>query len=217
MHFELDHDSLRLGLVYVGDARVAPSPPALLDELSAEERSLAADRSRFPEGVRTCIRDVLRKGGYKPTGRGKPASEYLLGLALEGAVPRLNNLVDINNLCSLRYALPISVLDADLLGPDLAVRFGRPGEAYVFNPSGQTLDLAGLPVVCRGAGREPVGSPVKDAMACKITPSTVHALFVVYGSKELPAQHLEHCMGELSELLRRHQAAQSVVGVFVPK
>jgi DNA/RNA-binding domain of Phe-tRNA-synthetase-like protein len=217
MHFELDHDSLRLGLVYAGDARVAPSPPALLEALAAEERALAADRSRFPEGVRSCIRDALRKAGYKPTGRGKPASEYLLGLALEAAVPRLNNLVDINNLCSLRYALPISVLDADLLGPDLAVRFGRPGEAYVFNPSGQSLDLAGLPVICRGEAREPVGSPVKDAMACKISPSTVHALFVVYGSTELPEQHLERCMLELSDLLRRHQAAERLVGVFVPR
>ncbi|MBL8945926.1 MAG: hypothetical protein JNK45_22370, partial [Myxococcales bacterium] len=31
------------------------------------------------EAVRTAVRKLLRHGGYKPSGRGKPASEYLLG------------------------------------------------------------------------------------------------------------------------------------------
>ena len=32
------------------------------------------------ENTKTLVRDVLRQTGYKPTGRGKPASEYLLSL-----------------------------------------------------------------------------------------------------------------------------------------
>lgn len=216
MHFELDHPTLRLGLVYAGDVRVEASPPALLAELSAHEAALRNDPALFSEEVRAAVRDVLRKGGYKPTGRGKPASEFLLAQALGEGLPRINNLVDINNLASLRYALPISVFDADKLGPDVAVRFGRAGESYVFNNSGQSMDIAGLPVVCRGNEREPVGNAVKDSMLCKVDPGTVHALFVVYGTRALPLDNLGQCMADISELVRRHLDAKDVAGVFVP-
>ena len=55
---------------------------------------------------------------------------------------RILDLVDINNLASLRHAHPISVFDAEALGPELAVRFGRAGESYVFNSSGQSMGAA---------------------------------------------------------------------------
>lgn len=216
MHFELDHPSLRLGLVYAGEVRVAPSPPALLEALTREEAALRADPARFSESTRAAIRDVLRRGGYKPTGRGKPASEFLLGQALGPGVARINNLVDLNNLVSLRHALPSSVFDADLLGPDVAVRFGRADEPYVFNASGQSMDIAGLPVVCRGVGREPVGNAVKDSMLCKVHAGTDHALFVVYGSRALPEAALSACLVELGELLQRHLDAKDVASVYVP-
>jgi DNA/RNA-binding domain of Phe-tRNA-synthetase-like protein len=216
MHFELDHETLRLGLVYAGSVRVAPSPPALLDELSREESALRADPARFPEATRAAIRDVLRRGGYKPTGRGKPASEFLLGQALGEGVPRINGLVDLNNLASLRHAHPISVFDATLLGPDSAVRFGRTGESYVFNASGQSMDIEGLPVVCRGPEREAVGNAVKDSMLCKVHPQTSHALFVVYGSRALPETQLTACLEDLSALAQRHLDAQDIAGLLVP-
>ncbi|HEX6240936.1 MAG TPA: phenylalanine--tRNA ligase beta subunit-related protein [Polyangiales bacterium] len=220
MHFELDHETLRLGLVYAGELRVEPSPPALLAALGQTHQALRDDPARFPEATRVAIRDMLRRGGYKPTGRGKPASEYLLGQVLSGGaegVARINNLVDINNLISLRHALPISVLDADLLGPDVAVRFGRADERYVFNQSGQSMDIAGLPVICRGAQREPVGNAVKDSMLCKVHPGTDHALFVVYGSRALPADVLGACLNELGELLQRHLSAKDLASVYVPE
>jgi DNA/RNA-binding domain of Phe-tRNA-synthetase-like protein len=216
MHFELDHPTLRLGLVYAGELQVAPSPPALLEELTALEQSLRADPALFSEAARAAIRDVLRRGGYKPTGRGKPASEFLLGQALGEGAPRINNLVDLNNLVSLRHAHPVSVFDADLLGPDSAVRFGRADEPYVFNASGQSMDIAGLPVVCRGAQREPVGNAVKDSMLCKVQPTTVHALFVVYGTRALPDAALTACLTDLGELLQRHLNAKDIASVFVP-
>ena len=216
MLFELDHETLRLGLVYAGEVQVAPSPPALRAALDAAEQALRADPARFPEATRAALRDVLRRGGYKPTGRGKPASEFLLGQALGDGLPRINNLVDINNLVSLRHAHPISVFDADLLGPDVAVRFGRPHEPYVFNASGQSMDIGGLPVVCRGAAREPVGNAVKDSMLCKVHDGTSHALFVVYGSRALPESVLSGCLTELGALVQEHLGAKDVASVYVP-
>jgi DNA/RNA-binding domain of Phe-tRNA-synthetase-like protein len=216
MRFELDHPTLRLALIYVEGARPAPSAAPLLEELAAAERAVSADPSLFREDVRQALRDVLRHGGYKPTGRGKPASEFLLAQALGGGLPRILDLVDINNLVSLRHAHPISVFDGHKLGADVAVRLGRAGEAYVFNTSGQTMDIAGLPVVARGPEREAVGNAVKDAMLCKVGADTTRALYVVYGSTRLDPQLLTSCARDLSELLQRHTGARDVTAAFLP-
>lgn len=214
--FELEHPTLRLGLVEAVGVRCAPSSPALLAELSAAESAVKADPARFPEATRAAIRNVLRKGGYKPTGRGKPASEFLLGAALEAGLPRINNLVDINNIASLEHAHPISILDLDRAGDELAVRFGRAGESYVFNSSGQSMDIAGLPVVCRGAEREAVGNAVKDSMQTKVHDGTTRVLAVVYGTRELPEALLRAPCERLAQLLRDHAAAREVRVTLLP-
>jgi DNA/RNA-binding domain of Phe-tRNA-synthetase-like protein len=216
MRFSLDHPTLRVGLAYANHVSAAPSPPELSFELSALEDELRRTPEKFSEPVRVEIRNVLRRGGYKPTGRGKPASEFLLGQALAEGVPRINGLVDINNLASLRHAHPISVFDADRLGPDTGLRFGRAGEQYVFNASGQSMDIGGLPVVCRGQEQEPVGNAVKDSMLCKVGPDTKRALFVVYGSRALPGTALEACLVELTELCARHLGADDLASELLP-
>ena len=53
-----------------------PSPPALLAGLAP---GYPDARLHSDEHVRAAVRDLLRHGGiFKPTGRSKPASEYLL-------------------------------------------------------------------------------------------------------------------------------------------
>lgn len=175
----------------------------------------AAERARhdplaFPESVRSAIRDVLRVGGYKPSGRGKPASEFLYAAACERGLPVVNNLVDINNLASLVTGLPISMFDADKLATPALVRFGRPGESYIFNVSGQSMDVAGIPVICRAASDEPVGNAVKDSMLAKVGPATSNVLAVVYGSNKLDEALLERAARELQALLAQFASAENI-------
>src|SRR5687767_9011765 len=53
------------------------------------------------EALRQSVRDLLRSGGYKPTGRSKPASEYLVRAAEQGALRSINAAVDVCNAVSL--------------------------------------------------------------------------------------------------------------------
>ena len=216
IRFELDHPTLRLGVVYASEVRCGLSDPRLLERLTQAESDLRLHPTRFSEVTRAAVRDVLRKGGYKPTGRGKPASEFLLGAALENGLPRINNLVDINNLVSLVRAHPISIFDADLIGPELSIRFGRETEAYVFNPAGHQMDVRGLPVVCRGSQLEPVGNAVKDSMLCKVRAETRHVIAIVYGTRVLPAALIEAACTELAGLLSEHAGAVSTSVQLLP-
>jgi DNA/RNA-binding domain of Phe-tRNA-synthetase-like protein len=136
------------------------------------------------DAIKTAVRDLLRHGGFKPSGRSKPASEYLVGAAAEGRFPAINAAVDACNLASLHSGLPISLVDVDRIEGALAIRVAPPGTTYAFNPSGQTIDISGLVSLWDGQG--PTGTPVKDAQRTKTHDGTRVALSIVWGTRALP-------------------------------
>ena len=135
------------------------------------------------EEVRALVRDLLRAGGYKPTGRGKPSSEYLARAVSEGAVPSINVVVDACNAWSFLSGLPVSVVDRDLLGEPLRVDLAAEGSRYVFNASGQEIDASYLLGLHDAAG--PCANAVKDAQRTKTGPTTRRALALIWGHREL--------------------------------
>ena len=143
------------------------------------------------EDVKSAVRTLLRYGGHKPSGRGRPASETLLKALKDGRYPQIHPVVDFFNSLSLATGLPISVLDEECLQGKTGFRVGRPEESYVFNPSGQEMKLQGLLLVEDSEG--PVGTPVKDSQRTKIRPDSTRFFIVVWGTRELP---------ELSETVR---------------
>jgi DNA/RNA-binding domain of Phe-tRNA-synthetase-like protein len=183
--------------------------PEFLARILADTR--AAGETFVPEDVRRRVRTLLRYGSYKPSGRGKPASEYLLRAALEDTFPLVNGPVDVNNAISLASGLPGSLFDADLSGTELLVRHGRAGEAYVFNPSEQTIDLEDLLVVCRkaGSGWTPCGNPVKDSMQTKVRQSTRAIIAVLYAPSDEPPNAVAAWSARYAELLSSHCGAKT--------
>lgn len=157
--------------------------PAAIRELA---RLDAPAPQRSDEAVKKAVRDLLRQAGYKPTGRGKPASEYLLGAAAEGPLPEINAAVDACNVVSLHSGLPISVVDLDRAREPLSIRVADEGESYVFNASGQAIDLGGL--LCLFDANGPCANAVKDAQRTKTGSSTRRTLSIVWGTTALPGR-----------------------------
>ncbi|HEU4630449.1 MAG TPA: phenylalanine--tRNA ligase beta subunit-related protein [Gemmatimonadaceae bacterium] len=174
-----DHPTLRVAAFtteFPAPLGELATPPAVLAALDAD----AAAPLRRDEGVRAAIRDLLRHGGYKPTGRGKPASEYLVRAATEGALGPINPAVDACNVVSLHSGLPISVVDLDrAVGPAFRIGIAPAGASYVFNASGQEIDLGGL--LCLFDAEGPCANAVRDAQRTKTHASTRATLSVVWG------------------------------------
>src|SRR5262245_16860029 len=84
-----------------------PPSPELQALLSAD----APVPLRTDDSVREAVRQLLRQGGFKPTGRSKPASEYLIKAVAEHRLGSINLAVDACNVVSLHSGLPISVVD----------------------------------------------------------------------------------------------------------
>jgi DNA/RNA-binding domain of Phe-tRNA-synthetase-like protein len=177
-----------------------PSPPELVGLLKLD----APAPLRSDDAVREAVRALLRHGGFKPTGRSKPASEYLLRAVGEGALDSINLAVDACNAASLHSGLPVSVVDLDRARAPFRVEVAPAGASYVFNASGQAIDLGGLLCLCDADG--PCGNAVKDAQRTKTTPETRRTLSVVWGTTALPGR-AEKAAAWYRSLLEQHGAA----------
>jgi len=174
------------------------TPPAIIAALRAD----AAAPLERNEEMRAAVRDMLRHGGYKPTGRGKPASEYLVRAASEGALGSINAAVDACNAVSLHSGFPISVVDLGRARAPFRIAVAPEGASYVFNVSGQEIDLAGL--VCLYDADGPCGNAVRDSQRTKTNADTRQTLSVIWGCAGFEAR--------LGETERWYRALLSEVG-----
>ncbi|HKJ34620.1 MAG TPA: phenylalanine--tRNA ligase beta subunit-related protein [Balneolales bacterium] len=190
---KLEDKDIAIGIVLAHNVHLTNPLPSL----EAKLRFLLEDRQQdklteTEESFRVESRNMLRNGDYKPTGRGKPASEYLYREVQNGNFPRINTIVDINNFISLKYMVPISIWDLDQAATSQYVfRLGKDDESYIFNESEQRIDLkdlvAGFKV--EHYTETPIINPIKDSMKTKITTSTKNVGAAIYfplkaGSKD---------------------------------
>jgi DNA/RNA-binding domain of Phe-tRNA-synthetase-like protein len=174
-------------------------PPETLALLSLD----APAPLRGDDAVREAVRRMLRHGGFKPAGRSKPASEYLVKAVGDKTLGPINAAVDVCNIVSLHSGLPISVVDLAKAKPPFRIAVAPAGASYVFNASGQSIDLGGL--VCLFDADGPCGNAVKDAQRTKTDAATRETLTVIWGTTELPGR-AEQAAAWYRELLAGMQA-----------
>ena len=158
------------------------------------------------EAIQRATRSMLRLGGYKPSGRGKPSSEYLVRANRAGDLPNINVAVDAANALSLHSGLPISVVDLDRLKAPLVVDTVDRA-SYVFNASGQEIRLDGLLCLSDAAG--PRANAVKDCHATKTHAGTEAVVVVIWG----PRPHASHC----EAVLEAYMAVLAEAGATVER
>ena len=207
IQFQVNHpeNKVKVGFLVVDNVKANKTSPLLesrftemLTKRSGQELSLNEDL------LRLAARDMLRYKTYKPTGRAKPASEYLLRTAQEDKFPRINTLVDINNYISMKYVLPISLWDISKAESNhFLFRPGFEKEEYVFNPTGQTISvqdlMSGFRVV--DEKEEPIVNPVKDSMLTKTDAQTSQIAISIYYPSNQDIATLNQALDEFEEML----------------
>lgn len=102
------------GVIYAPSIANGPTPPALIDHYTAEQRAVIARIGNTPLSEIPALsawRTAFHKFGVDPTGYRSAAESLLRRLTKKGDIPSINTLVDIGNLVSIRYALPVAVFD----------------------------------------------------------------------------------------------------------
>jgi len=120
------------GVILVNDLQNGPTPPALLDEYRAEQAATLA-RITGPLAEVPSLsawRGAFRRFGVNPT-KYRSASEALLRrLTKKDDLPSINTLVDIGNLVSIRYALPVAMFDVRDVVDGITVRVADGHERF---------------------------------------------------------------------------------------
>ena len=202
--------TIRAGVIHATNLTNGPSPPELLEEYRAEQRAAAERLEVTPVAEIPSIaawRQVFTRFGAKPT-RYRVAAEALLRrLAKHGDIPTINTLVDIGNLVSIRYAMPVAVFDQATVTGSTTVRFATGEELFTdlgstddINPDpGEVIFVDGAGVVSarRWCWRQSAQSATGAA--------TTEVLFVVEGHHDIAAHDVEAALVDLTSLLAAYQ------------
>ncbi len=123
----------RGGILVAEGVRNGPAPEALAAAFAAEQ---AAVRERLGQSSLGALpglaawRSAYRGFGVEPTKYRCAAEALLRRLQKKGDIPGLNLLVDLGNLISIRYALPLAVFDVRDLSGALTIRLARGDERF---------------------------------------------------------------------------------------
>src|SRR5215469_17637185 len=137
--FQYDSDLLKRYPAVVGGvilARGMTNGPAPIELQAAfiEEQQVTLQRigstplSQIPSLV--AWRAAFRSFGVDPTQYRSAAEALLRRLTKKGDIPSINTLVDLGNLVSIRYALPVAVFDTCALQGAVTVHFASGSERY---------------------------------------------------------------------------------------
>jgi DNA/RNA-binding domain of Phe-tRNA-synthetase-like protein len=205
------YPTIRAGVIHATRLTNGPSPPELLEEYRTEQRATserlkATAIADLPQIV--AWRRAFTGFGARPTQYRNAAEALLRRLARHGDIPTINTLVDIGNLVSIRYAMPVAVFDqANIAGGSITVRFATGDEHFtdlgstdVVHPDpGEVIFVDGRGVVSarRWCWRQSAQSATST--------TTENALIVVEGHHEYAGRDVESALTDLTSLLASHQ------------
>jgi DNA/RNA-binding domain of Phe-tRNA-synthetase-like protein len=152
------------------------TPPRIdFGEVVAEATTLARAGKVADTGP---ARQLYRRFGTDPT-RMRPSSEALLRRVRRGdPLPRINSLVDVANVMSLRLQIPVGLYDLDRSqGEQLVIRLGAQGEGYT-GIGKEHVNVEGRLCVADADG--PCGNPSADSARTQITTQTERAAWIYF-------------------------------------
>jgi DNA/RNA-binding domain of Phe-tRNA-synthetase-like protein len=202
--------SIRAGVIRATGLSNGPSPGDLLVEYQVEQRAVVERLegtaiSDLPQVA--AWRRVFAEFGAKPTRYRNAAEALLRRLTKQGGVPTVNTLVDVGNLVSIRYSMPVAVFDKDRVAGTITVRFAAGEEPFADLGSSETVHPApgevvfvdGEGVVCarRWCWRQSAGSATGA--------TTTDALIVVEGHHDSAERDVGAALGDLASLLASYQ------------
>lgn len=194
------------GVILITDVTIEATQPDLLSQYYHEQQATIA---RIGDGSLSEIpsieawRRVFADFGVPPTKYRNAGESLLRRLTKKGDIPSINNLVDIGNMVSIRYALPVAVFDLRHVQGGISVRFAQGHEHFedlgasgtIHPESGEVIftDENGMVIARRWCWRQSAISAVQEG--------TNRVLVTVEGHHIDAIADVRAALNELSALL----------------
>ena len=207
------------GVILAQGMTNGPTPTSLQAMYQAEQQATLQRIGNTPLSQITSLaawRSAMRGFGVDPTQYRSAAEALLRRLTKKGDIPSINLLVDLGNLVSIRYALPVAVFDTRALQGTITVHFADGSERYttlgeneVEHPEpGEVVfsDETKLVIARRWCWRQSEDSAANA--------ETRNAIITVEAHHAEGHQDVEAALNDLLEFLRKYAGGNYIPGIL---
>jgi len=203
------------GVIQATGVTNGPTPRGLADAFAAEQAAVRAKVGAAPLSELPALaawRRVFRGFGVDPTQYRSAAEALLRRLTKQGDIPSIGTLVDVANLVSIRYALPVAIFDTRSIHAEIEVRFARGAERWADLRSSTTVrpelgevifvDETDVVVARRWCWRQSAQSAAGD--------ETTEILVTVEGHHEDARETVSDALDDLELLFRAYASPRTL-------
>jgi len=207
------------GVMLARGMRNGPTPEPLLAAYQSEQQATVRRIGATPLSQIEALaawRGVFRGFGVDPTQYRSAAEALARRLTKKGDIPSINALVDLGNLVSIRYALPVALFDLRAVEGTVTVHFAEGSERYttlgeneVGHPaSGEVVftDETGMVIARRWCWRQSETSAVQE--------DTTDALITVEAHHAGGRAAVEAALRDLQELLDAYAGGSATSAIL---
>jgi len=212
--------NIRGGVIHATGVANTPASASLQEAFEGEQETVRRRVGDTPPSEIASLaawRSVFSAFGVKPTQYRNAAEALLRRLSKQGRVPSINTLVDIANLVSLRYQLPVAVFDQESVTGATTVRFASGTERFTDLGSDSItcpepgevvfVDDAGVVSARRWCWRQSTQSAAGS--------STTEALITVEAQHSDSDSEILRATDDLVGLLSEHQPEARLTSAFL--
>ena len=207
------------GVILAQGMTNGPTPTSLQSMYQAEQQATLQRIGSTPLSQIISLaawRGAMRGFGVDPTQYRSAAEALLRRLTKKGDIPSINLLVDLGNLVSIRYALPVAVFDTRALQGTVTVHFADGSERYTtlgeseveYPEPGEVVfsDETKLVIARRWCWRQSEDSAANT--------ETHNAIITVEAHHTGGRHDIEAAVEDLLGLLRKYAGGQFTAGIL---
>ncbi len=197
------------GVIIAKGMTNAPTSDALLQQYQAEQAVVKARIGDTPLSEIESLnawRKAFSVFGVSPTQYRSAAEALLRRLTKKGDIPSINTLVDIGNMISIRYALPIAIVDTRHIAGVVTVHYSDGTENYtelgndevLYPDVGEVIfsDVTKMVIARRWCWRQSESSAATD--------STIDAFITIEGHHDKAQADVQNAIHDLINLLKTY-------------
>ena len=192
---------LRLGIIEAENITIRKESSLADTEYLTLEKYIDEKFSAAPPSTDRVVSDVrrmYRRIGWEPT-QYRPSSEAMIRRFLKkNGIYRINNIVDLGNIVSTRFHLPMGLYDARMIDGVVQLDVGKEDESYQ-GISRDHIRAAGKLILRDRLGI--FGNPTADSRRTSVTTETHSVLAIFFTPPEIREAYLKETLEYLERLI----------------
>ena len=208
-----NYPNLSAGVIVAQGMSNAPTPDALRNLYLDEQRAVKARIGATPLSELPTIsawRRAISAFGVSPTKYRSAAESLLRRLTKKGDIPCINTLVDIGNLVSIRYGLPVAIFDTRKIAAPITVRYADGSEDFMDLGSDKIVHPAPGEVIFSDEARMVVARRWcwRQSATSAANAATTEAVITIEAHHDGGSGDIENALGGPADAIRRLRRRQ---------